>query len=417
MFKKGLSKVYIAVIAIVVIVAAVGSVAYYIWFQKSKVEIVRIGVVAPLSGPVAAQGRYLKQGFELAAEDLNAKGGILGRKIELVFGDDQTKPDVAISLIERLITVDKVDFICGGTSSSTYLPTMDVIAKYNVIVLLSIPASSSFDVRIKENPEKYKNIFLQDLNDTVWGSFEILWLSNTIKEGKWHPRNMKVALIAEDTDWGRGVCDTWNEMIRKHGFEVVAYEVVDYGQVDFYSVLTKIKQYDPAIIKAELTGVASGVALVKQVKELGINALLFPGYSAEVHEFEELAGAYADYAIYYGYPVPKKWVDQLLKRFPDSDPTAAFWGYDSLIILADAIEKAGSFDTDKVREALLKHPHKGLWGTYVFDPQTHRAIWGEEYVTPGAVEFYQGKRYFIWPERLKEGEWTYPYHDFIQPPS
>jgi branched-chain amino acid transport system substrate-binding protein len=240
---------------------------------------------------------------------------------------------------------------------------------------------------------------------------------NTIETGKWRPRNMKIALIAEETDWGRGVCDTWRELARKYGFEVVSYEIVDPKTLDFYSVLTKIKQYDPAIIKAELSNTPSGVALVKQVKELGIKALIFPGYSAEVHEFENLAGSYADYCIYYGYPVPKSWVNHLLEVFPDSDPTGAFWGYDSILILADAIEKAGSFDTDKVREALLKYPHKGLWGTYVFHPQTHRALWGGEYVTPGAVEFYQGKRYFIWPERLKEGEWTYPYHDFIPPPS
>jgi ABC-type branched-subunit amino acid transport system substrate-binding protein len=201
------------------------------------------------------------------------------------------------------------------------------------------------------------------------------------------------------------------------GWDIVAYEIVDVGQTDFTSILGKIQGYDPAIVKAELTAVPAGAALAKQLKEAGLNALFFPGYSAEVHEFEDLAGSYADYAIYYGYPVPKSWVDHLLEKFPDSDPTGAFWGYDSLIVLADAIEKAGSFETDKVREAMLGSPHEGQWGTYVFDSETHRSLYGAEYVAPGTIEFYEGKRYFIWPPRLKDGEYNFPYHDFISPPT
>lgn len=416
--REAITRIQALIIAVITVIAVVaGTIYYYLQYQGPPApQAVKIGVLAPLSGPAAAQGKYLKQGFMLAAQDLNEKGGILGRKIELVFADDKTDPEIAARETERLIEVEKVDFLSGGTSTATHLATMDVVARYDIIILYSIPAGLSMDQKVLSNPEKYRNVFFLDLNSTVWGSFEILWLKEIVKAGQWAPRNNRVAIIAEDTDWGREVCETWKELMEEWGWEIVAYEIVDYGQTEFYSILTKIKPYDPVVIKAELTSVSSGVALVKQAKELDLKALIFPGYSAEVREFEELLGPYADYVVYYGYPVPKSWVDHLLKVFPDSDPTGAFWGYDSLLVLASAIEKAGSFETDKVREALLKYPHKGLWGTYVFHPETHRALWGPEYVTPAAVVFYKGIRYFVWPPRLKEGEWTYPYHEWVPPP-
>ncbi len=376
---------------------------------------IKIGVPAPLTGPFAAQAKYLKDGIVMATEDVNAAGGLLGRDITLVFGDYEGKADVGVAVFEKLITQDKVDALVGGVKTFVALATMDVAAKYGIPVVYSIPAGDSIGQKILSDPQKYRNIFMADLNNTYWGLLEVIWLDDVLARGEWKPRNHKYALIAEDSDWGRGVCDVWEAEMTARGWELVAYEIVDMAQVDYTSLLAKLKALDPVLIKAEITSPEAGVALTKQKVELGVNVLFFTGYAGEVKDYTDLAGAFADYNIYYSYPLPMKWVDDLLRRFPDSDPIGAFWGYDSMMILVDAIRRAGTTDWNAVGQALAKTDYTGLWGRYVFG-SSHFPLWGSEYLAAGMLQFMDGKRYFIWPPRLKTVESNLPYADFQVPP-
>jgi branched-chain amino acid transport system substrate-binding protein len=195
----------------------------------------------------------------------------------------------------------------------------------------------------------------------------------------------------------------------------VTYEIVDMSQVDYTTVLAKIKSLDPVIIKSEITSVEAGVALTKQKFELGVNAMFFTGYAGEPKDYETLAGAFADYNIYYSYPLPMWWVNDLYKRFPNSDSISAFWGYDSLMILVDALKRAGSTDWDAVNAALAKTDYTGLWGRYVFG-SSHFTLWGADYLSAGMLQYMGGKKYFIYPLRLKTQESQLPYMDFQVPP-
>jgi branched-chain amino acid transport system substrate-binding protein len=376
---------------------------------------IKVGVPVPLTGPFAAQAKYLKDGIVMAAEDVNNAGGLLGRKVELVFGDYEGKVDVGVSVFEKFVTQDRVDFIVGGVKTFVALATMDVAAKYGIPVVYSIPAGDSLGQKVLSDPQKYRNVYFADLNNTYWGELEVIWLKDILANNQWKPRNHKFALIAEDSDWGRGVCDIWKEELTAMGWQLVDYELVDMGQVDYTAVLAKIKALDPVLIKSEITSAEAGVALTKQKVELDIKAMFFTGYAGEVKDYDTLAGAFADYNIYYSYPLPMRWVNDLLKRFPDSDPIGAFWGYDSFMLAVDAVKRAGSTNWDAIGQALAKTDYKGLWGRWVFG-SSHFPLYGAEYLAAGMLQFMGGKKFFIWPPRLKTQESNLPFMDFKVPP-
>jgi len=376
---------------------------------------IKVGVPVPLTGPFAAQAKYLKDGIVMAAEDVNNAGGLLGRKVELVFGDYEGKVDVGVTVFEKFVTQDRVDFIVGGVKTFVALATMDVAAKYGIPVVYSIPAGDSLGQKVLSDPQKYRNVYFADLNNTYWGELEVIWLKDVLANNQWKPRNHKFALIAEDSDWGRGVCDIWKKELTAMGWQLVAYELVDMNQVEYTAVLAKLKALDPVLIKSEITSAEAGVALTKQRVELDIKAMFFTGYAGEVKDYDTLAGALADYNIYYSYPLPMRWVNDLLKRFPDSDPIGAFWGYDSFMLAVDAVKRAGSTNWDAIGQALAKTDYKGLWGRWVFG-SSHFPLYGGEYLAAGMLQFMGGKKFFIWPPRLKTQESNLPFMDFKVPP-
>ena len=101
----------------------------------------KIGVNAPLTGPAAEVGQYIKNGALIAVDDINNKGGVLGRKIEVVFGDDEAKPEVGVSVYERFMTKDKVDAVIGGLNSSVNIAMQETAAKYDKIFITGGPVS------------------------------------------------------------------------------------------------------------------------------------------------------------------------------------------------------------------------------------------------------------------------------------
>jgi len=415
--RKAITKIQASAIVIVVVVAVIAGA--YLYSQtlvpKPVLPPIKIGVPAPITGPFAAQAKYLLDGVKMAAQDVNNAGGVLGRNVTLDIGDYEGKADVGVALFERFITQDKVDFIVGGVKTFVAIATMDVAAKYGIPVVYSIPAGDTLGTKVLSDPHKYRNIFMADLNNTYWGLLEVIWLQDVLARGQWKPRNHKFALIAEDSDWGRGVCDIWKQQLTAMGWELVDYEIVDPSAVEYTPVLAKIKSLDPVLIKSEITSAEGGVAMTKQKVELGINALFFTGYAGETKDYDKLAANYADYNIYYSYPLPKKWIDNLLSRFPDSDPIGAFWGYDSFNLLIDAIKRAGTTDWEAVGQALAKTDYTGLWGRWVFG-SSHYPLWGADYLAAGMLQFMGGKKYFIWPPRLATIVSTLPFADFKPPP-
>jgi branched-chain amino acid transport system substrate-binding protein len=234
-------------------------------------DVIKVGVPAPYSGPAAEKGEHLKYGILVAQEEINAKGGILGKKVELVFADTEAKPEVGVSAYEKLIARDKVHFIVGEVNSDVALATLDVVAKYKIPTIYVIPASDELGKKVKSDPQKYATVFMTDIPVSVMQSGAFIWLDEAASAGKVKAKEKTYALIVEDSSWGRIVGETWKSNMEKIRWKNVLFEVTPFKESEYMPILTKVKNLNPDLIKIEITSLPAGVAITKQINELGIN--------------------------------------------------------------------------------------------------------------------------------------------------
>src|SRR5258708_27293913 len=189
---------------------------------------IKIGVIEPLSGAVAASGSYVRMGAEIARDWINARGGINGRKVELIIEDNKSDPKEAASAAEKLIVRDKVPAIMGAWGSSMTLAAMPKLEEYGVPMV--VETSSAASVTRRGNPWVFRI--------SPPSEMEALGLEQYVdKLGV-----KKVDFLAVNTDWGRGSIQAFGDMLRKKGVQVGAAEFMEQSATDMNAQLTKIKQ-------------------------------------------------------------------------------------------------------------------------------------------------------------------------------
>ncbi len=367
-------------------------------------DVIKVGVPGPYSGPAAEKGTHLKYGIMFAAEEINASGGVLGRKIELLYEDTEAKPEVGVSAYEKLIARDKVHFIVGEVNSHVALAIMDVVGKYQTPTILAIPASDELGKKIKNDPDKYGCVFMTDIPVSEMQSGAFLFLEESIEKGKLKIKDKTFALVSEDSAWGRIVAKTWKTNLQDLGWNLVLEETTPFKESEYVPIITKIKSLNPALLKIEITSLPAGVAITKQLYEMGVKCYVFGGYYQKTIEFPKMAGPFAEGSFNIKEPYAKGWKEKLTNKYPDADPIASMYSYDSLRILSDAISRAKSTEPKKVVEALRGTDHTGVFMRTVFDPETHFSKVGKEYKLYGVAQFMDGELWIIWP------------HDYAQRP-
>jgi len=364
--------------------------------------VIKIGVPAPFSGSAAEKGTHLKYGMMLAAEEINDAGGLLGKKIELVYADTEAKPEVGVSAYEKLITRDEVQFIVGEVNSHVALAVMDVVARYQTPTIFAIPASDQLGVKIKSDPAKYDCIFMTDIPVSRMQEGAFIFLEEAHKKGKLKSKDKTVALVYEDSSWGRIVGQTWKKNLEKRGWKVVLEEVTPFKESDYIPIVTKIKKLNPALVKIEITSLPAGVAISKQLYEMGVKSDIFGGYYQKTREFPQMAGPFALGSFNVKEPYAKTWPQKLTKRFPKADIIASMMPYDALHVLAEAIKRANSLNPKKVVEALKATDYTGAFMRTVFDPETHFSKVGKDYKLFGVAEFSKEGLKLVWPPAYAE---------------
>src|ERR1700693_3947640 len=188
---------------------------------------IKIGVIEPLSGPVAASGNYVRMGAEIARDWINAKGGVIGRKVELVIEDNKSDPKEAASAAEKLIVRDKVPVIMGAWGSSMPLAAMPKLEEYGVPMI--VETSSAASVTKRGNPWIFRI--------SPPSEMEALGLERYVsKLGV-----KKADFLAVNTDWGRGAVSAFGDLLKKKGESVGVVEYMDQAATDMSAQLTKIK--------------------------------------------------------------------------------------------------------------------------------------------------------------------------------
>lgn len=357
---------------------------------------IKIGASMSVTGTYAKPGTYQKEGYDVCIDELNAKGGVLGRKVELVIYDDQSQPATAVKLYEKLITEDKVDAVMGPYSSAVSEAVANVTEKYKKVMVAPLAATTS----IFKKGRKYIFMMITPAENYLDGLIDMA-----------AKRGLKtVAIINEDTLFPKASAAGTAEAAKKKGLQVVLQEAYPKGNTDFSALLVKIKSTNPDVIAAG-TYFDDAVAITRQMKELNVNPKMFGlTVGGDLPEFYDLLKQNAEYV--YGstqwdeslpYPGQKEFVGAYKKKFKHEPSYHAAAGYAGCLVYGEAVRKAGSLDADKVREQLLTMEIKTAFGDYKVDPDgfqiAHKMV---------MLQWQDGKRVVVWPDDLASGKVRYP---------
>ena len=376
-------------------------------------DVIKFGVYGPMSGPAAETGLAIKRASTLAMEEMNHAGGILGKKLECIWGDTESKPEVGVSVYEKFITRDRVDVVIGGLHSSVSIAMMEPASKYEVPFFIGAPVSSIISKKIKEDPGKFWMIFKGDVTSNAYGPSSADFLTFLQQEGL-ALSGKKFNSIIEDSDFGRSVIEAIERSLENDGWENMGREVVKIDQADYTAQMSKFRRFKPDVIFSVQTSVAAAASLCKTLRQSRIPALYAVVYSAAKPEYIKLTGSASNGVVWMvniaAIPsLSKNFNEAFKKRFDETPPLNAAMQYDYMMIMANAIKNAGTAkDGRKIAEAMLKTKYQGNCGVHAYDPQSHEVMSGKDYIPSLVYQIQNKKDVIIWPSQYAQGKFETP---------
>jgi len=318
----------------------------------SESKTIKVGVNLELSGGVASYGESLENGIDIAVDEINKKGGIKGKKIELVKVDNKSEAAEATNGAIKLTSQDKVTAIIGAATSGNTVAQAQIANDTKTILLT--PSGTSPNVTVADNGKLNEYVFRTSFIDPFQGIVAANFAAKELKLNN-------AAIFADSaSDYAKGLAASFKETYEKAGGKVVAEEAYVAKDTDFRATLTRIKAKNPQFIF--IPGYYEEVGLiVKQARELGITVPLMGADGWDSPKLVELAGAEAlnntFITNHYTSGDPdetiQKFVTTYKEKYNGESPNAFnALGYDTVYLLADAIERAGGTDTAKIKEAL-----------------------------------------------------------------
>jgi len=379
----------------------------------AKEKVIKIGLAAPLSGRSAYTGDQQRKGAIMAVEEINAQGGIKLKdgyyKIELVIGDDESKPATGVSVFEKFVTQDKVALVMGEVNSDVALAMMDVSAKYKIPYISLGCSSDALTKKLLSDPEKYKYyIRMTPYSGEAYGKAAVVFLEDAISKGWFEITNRKVAIIAENTAFGIENAKAFKEYAKEGGWEVVVDELFSPDQEDFTSILLKVRDTKAEVIWMIGTSPGAAAALTKQFQAMKLRTYFIGIFIIQVPSYIDLVGNLSDGLVWtlnslWSDKVPrvKKFMEKFEARWGEKPISNAGLTYDTLMMIKKALEKVGEVDADKFIEAFLDQTYEGSTGYYVWDKERHCPQWGPDKVPSsfGQIQ-WEGDKYhheFLWP--------------------
>jgi branched-chain amino acid transport system substrate-binding protein len=235
---------------------------------------IRIGFASAMSGPAAITGEGVRWGATLAVEEINAKGGVMGRKLEAFFADNKAQPGEAVSAVRKLVDVDQVDVIIGQTHSGACLGAMPVVKELGVPMV--IEACSHPQIRALSGKGGNEWTFRVALDDEIMAyTFARYMARQGVKS---------TSILAMNNDFGHGAASAYDAAFKKANIKLLSTEFFDPGQPDYRPVLTRLKRANPEAILAVILA-SDGAPFMRQFRELGLTQRVFSRGSLGSAEF------------------------------------------------------------------------------------------------------------------------------------
>jgi branched-chain amino acid transport system substrate-binding protein len=317
----------------------------------ASAQPIRVGFASAMSGPSAITGEGVMWGATMAVEDINAKGGIMGHKIEAFFADNKGTPGEAVSAVRKLVDVDKVDVIVGQTHSGACLGAMPIIKELGVPQVTE--ACSNPKIREMSGVGGNEWQFRVNIDDAIMANAFSKYIGQQVKS---------VSIIAQNDDFGRGAAAAYDAAFKKFGVKLVSTEFFDRGQADYRPLLTKIKRANPdAVLLVMLASDAS--VFLRQYREVGLKQRVFARGSVATVEFLDLAkdnpsiGDGVIEATFWTASLDPEWEKRWLERWKTpvrihGSLAALTFKYAVVPAVELALKKYGKADRKAIRDAL-----------------------------------------------------------------
>jgi branched-chain amino acid transport system substrate-binding protein len=367
-------------------------------------ENIKIGLQGPLTGGSSPMGVSMRDGAKLAVTEINAKGGIMGRKIEMIERDDEAKNERGVQIAQELINKEKVVATVGYINSGVALASQRFYQEAKIPVMNNVATATTITKQFADQPENY--VFRNSANDTIQSAMIV---EELIARRKY----TKVAILADATNYGQLGREDLEKALKAKGITAVAIEKYNIKDVDMTPQLLKSKEAGAEVvitygIGPELAQIANGMI------KLGWKVPMMGSWTLSMGNFIDNAGKNADGAI-----MPQTFIQEgntpkrasfitayqkayKVDRIPS--PVSAAQGYDSVYLLAAAMTQAKSTEGPKILAALenLQAPIEGVVTTYnkPFTKDDHEAI-TQNMAVIGKVQ--DGRVYYAYDEDKKKG--------------
>lgn len=323
-------------------------------------QTLKIGALNPYSGPMALYGTELTRGYELAVDKINAAGGLLGRKVELVRGD-VTNPQQGIATVEQLVTKDKVDMFVGTYVSGISLTASDAAARYSKLYWETNAVAQALTERglpnfIRSGPDggAFANTSSAAVRELISAA-----LKKDVKD-------LKIWIESEDSIYGASIAQAQKRILETFGAKIVGVGAHSARTIDLNDTVLRMKQAAPDVL-IQTGYVPDGNLLLRTLRDQGVKpgAILFVGTGDTPETLQALGAAYLEGILVVGYPRNditeafgpgnKAYLAAYQAKYK-ADPVApqGMAAYSGFMIMAEAVKAAGSVDPAKVQEAVTK---------------------------------------------------------------
>jgi len=374
-----------------------------------KVDTIRIGSLGPV---LMVPGIGIHNATKMAVEEINAAGGIHGKKVELFIGDTEGRPEKGITALKKLVLKDKVDVLVGCYSSGVALALQPYLPKYKIVYIATGTASIALTNNVKNNYKKYKYFFRHMIN-------------SDIRQQKWATKFLtefvnaklgytKFAILAENTKWVHRYAPALKKDLEDAGMDVVFYEMFDIDIKDFSPTFASIKTKGAQWI-AQILSHAASIPLVKAWQDNKPAPMGLCNVASMDSKFWGMTGGKCLGEITYNFsaraPLTDRTIpmwDKYVRKYGTNPVYTTCFSYDAVYMLSEVIKQKKSLKSDDIINGLENISYKGVLHPETgFNKETHDLLEGR-YVMP-MIQWQAGaKQVVVWPDKFKTGNYVPP---------
>ncbi|MBF0528861.1 MAG: ABC transporter substrate-binding protein [Deltaproteobacteria bacterium] len=330
-------------------------------------KVLKVGVLAPLTGPSAETGQQYKSAVTMAMEKIGYKVG--DYKLDLVWIDSQSDPAKASAAYAEAVERGGIQVGLLDWNSSTSVAVMDVAAHYKIPHMFSQGATELVNQKYKNEPAKY----------SYWGGKGwpipghlmkgyVETLNKAIETGAFKPAKKTVAIYGEDTDWGRSACGAFKQEFKNTGWEVISEDYFPTSQTDFYPLVSKYKKAGVAAVAGTSTSLPSMTAFIKQSQEVGLKSIIIADGLGWVGDWYKLTGEASDGVVdmipQLASPQAKEWAKAFEAKFQiKPSPSTGGIPYDLtnffIKVLGHALNKYSKLDKETIYKVMVEEVNTG----------------------------------------------------------